>query len=186
MRAKLITGAVLALLALPAQAQEWRSVYTDVDLAGCTMIYSYELGGDFACPGYKGYPVLISEGDLRMAVSYGFGAGDERAANQTFPQFNHLGPRIEWLLEDDPELGEVPVATILRFFIAPLDYEDPDHQVLVVTKIAPGNTCQIAHIDALANADANQMARDAAAALIPDFDCARGEPKRIGAWSVGN
>ena len=180
----LAAGAAMILLAMPAHAQDWRSVYTDLDLADCTVMSTYELGGDFACPGYKGYPVLVAESDLRFAVSYGFGAREERAWRQVFPQFNNPGARIEWLLVDDPERGEVPVGTILRFFIAAPDYQDPDRQVLVVTRIAPGSTCQVAHIDALANPDANALAREAAARLIPDFDCAGGEPERVGNWSL--
>ncbi|WP_196260249.1 hypothetical protein [Pelagibacterium limicola] len=179
-----IVAASLLLMAAPVAAQDWRSAYTDLDFAQCTIISTYEIGADFACPGHRGYPVLVAESDLRMAVSYGFGARDERAFGQTFAPFNNTGPRIEWLLADHPERGEIPVGTILRFFIAAPDYEDPDRQVLVVTKIEPGNTCQVAHVDALANRDANQMARDAARRLIPGFDCARGEPERVGTWSL--
>lgn len=167
-----------------AQAQPWQSVYTETDLDLCTMIGAYELGASWACPGYKGFPLLVSEGDLRFLVSYGFGAADEKAARQTFPQFNHLGARLEWLLAEDDTLGTVPVGTILRYFLAAPDYNDPDFQVLVVTRIEAGNTCQVAHIDALANANANQMARDAAIALIPGFDCKSTDPVVVGTWRV--
>ena len=185
MKSALIRAACLCLLASPAAAKDWRSDYTDVDLAQCTVLSTYELGGDYACPGYKGYPLLIAESDLRFAVSYGFEAKSERAWRQVFPSFNNPGARIEWLLEDHPERGEVPVGTILRFFIAGPDYEAPDHQVLVVTRIEPGATCQVAHIDALANRDANRLAREAASRLIPGFDC-RNDPERVGNWSLGD
>lgn len=178
-------AATLALsLANPVCAQPWRSVYTETDLALCTMIDAYELGATWACPGYKGFPLLVAEGDLRFVVSYGFGAEDEKAARQTFPQFNHLGPRMEWLIAEDPEFGEVPVGTIQRYFLAAPDYDDPDFQVLVVTRIEKGNTCQVAHIDARANVEANQMARDAAAALIPGFKCKSTDPVIVGEWRV--
>lgn len=183
MKRAMLSGALLSLLSLPAQAGDWRSVYTDLNLETCTKISAYEVGADYACPGYKGYPVLISESDLRYAVSYGFGAREEPAWGQVFPQFNDPGARIEWLLSEDPERGELPVGTILRFFIAAPDYEDPDRQVLVVTRIEPGSTCQVAHVDALANPDANALAREAAARLIPGFDCSR-DPERIGNWSI--
>lgn len=183
MKRVLVCVLAMSMPVLPAGAKEWRSAYTDLDLVQCTMIHSYEVGADYACPGYKGYPVLVSESDLRFAVSYGFAAREERARGQVFPQFNDPGARIEWLLAEDPERGEIPVGTILRFFIAAPDYEDPDRQVLVVTRIEPGNTCQIAHIDALANSDANTLAREAAARLIPDFDCGQ-DPQRIGNWSL--
>lgn len=180
-----ISTIAISFMALPASAQEWRSVYTDLDLDDCTVLSTYELGADYACPGYRGYPIRVAESDLRFAVSYGFEAKAERAWRQAFPQFNNPGAKIEWLLIDDPERGEIPVGTILRFFVASADHEAPDHQILVVTRIAPGRTCQVAHIDALANSDANLMARKAAAQLIPDFDCSD-DPARIGNWSLGN
>lgn len=163
-----------------AEAQSLRSAYTDTDLDQCTMVAAYELGGTWACPGYRGFPLMIAEGDLRMFVSYGFGAPEEIVAGQGFPQFNHIGARLEWLLADHPERGEIPVGTILRYYLAAPDYQDPDEQVLVVTQIAPGNSCHIAYVDARANADANQMARDAAIALVGQVDCASTEPRIVG------
>lgn len=155
-----------------AQAQEWRSVYTNTNSSNCTTLsaepgYSAEL----ACPGYKGYPLLIRDGDLRMFVSYGFDARDEMVASQTMPNFNTIGEKLEWLIADDPELGERPVASILRYHLDRSEGFIPDTQVLVVTRIEPGNTCHIAYIDALANPNANVLARQAAADLVLNWNC---------------
>src|SRR5690606_25659122 len=127
-----------------------------------------------------GYPVIISEGDLRMNVSYGEGAMDEPAMNQGFRPFNRLGARMEWLSpKDDPD---APVATILRWYLQ--TGEGPhEPQVLVVTQLEPGAVCQIAWIDATANQNANVMAREAAEELAGDFDCG-GMPRIIGAFEA--
>lgn len=173
---------LLTMLSLgPAGAAEWRSVYTDTDFSNCTTLalepgYSVEL----ACPGYKGYPLLIREGDLRLFVSYGFGAREEMAAGQTLPTFNTIGAKLEWLLADHPDLGEQPVASILRYHLDRSAGFIPDTEVLVVTKIEPGNTCHVAYVDARANANANLLARQAAADLVPGWDCEATEARWIG------
>jgi hypothetical protein len=170
---------ILASLALtaPVSAQQFDSAYTDLDFDQCTVLRSDEFGVSFACPGYKGYPVYVAEGDLRMFVSYGFGAPEEKAASQTLGPFNNLGPRIEWRLSN--ESGEWrPFATIIRYFTQPdLDYEG---EALVVTTLGPYGVCQVAHIDARANPDANELARQMADLYGQNFDCAAREPEVIG------
>ena len=157
-----------------AGAQQWRSVYTDTDFSNCTTL-AVEPGqsAELACPGYNGYPLLIRDGDLRMFISYGFDTRDEIAARQTFPNFNTIGETLEWLITDHPDLGEQPVASILRYHLDRSEGFIPDTQVLVVTRIEPGNTCHVAYIDALANRNANELARQAAADLVPGWDCER-------------
>jgi hypothetical protein len=174
----------MPFLVLPATAQQIDSAYTDVDLDQCTVIHSDDFGSRWACSGYKGIPVMIAEGDLRFFVSYGFGAPDEKAAQQTLPPFNTLGPKIEWRLTN-AEGGWKPFATILRFYTEREEGED-EGQILVVTRLAEGNTCHVAYIDARANADANVLAREAADELARDFDC-DDEPEYYGdfeAWDV--
>ena len=82
-------GAAL-VLATPAGAlaQVNQSEYTDVDLDKCTVIESDDFGSMWACNGYKGIPVMVAEGDLRMMVSYGLTSTTEKAAEQTLPPFN--------------------------------------------------------------------------------------------------
>jgi hypothetical protein len=177
---------LLAMLAGPAAAQRMESLYTDLDLDQCSVIEAHDMGATFACPGYKGIPVMVGEGDLRFFVSYGLTSTTERAAEQTLPPFNHLGPRIEWRLSN-AEGGWKPVATILRWFTASIDASGntgkEEGQVLVVTQIRPGATCHIAYVDARANADANALARQAADRLAGDFDCGR-EPEIVGSFGA--
>lgn len=174
--------AATALLAFAAAAParaEIQSTYTDVDLNECTVLESTEFGVTWACPGYKGYPVWIAEGDLRFFVSYGFGAPDQPAASQTLGPFNTLGPRIEWRMSN--ETGDwQPFATILRYITESETYRG---EALVVTRLGPDGVCQVAWIDARANPDANQMARDAADTIAPLFACGQ-QPLVLGAGGV--
>ena len=174
--AALLIGATL--LAAPAAAQKIDSAYTDVDLDTCLVRSVDDLGGSWSCPGYKGYPLYIAEGDLRMFVSYGFNAPDEMAAHQTLSHFNTLGKKLEWRLVSTAD-GWRPFATILRFYTQIGDGSEPDGQVLVVTKLEPGNTCHVAYIDARLTPDANTIARQFADTLAPVFNCRNDEPARI-------
>jgi hypothetical protein len=180
----LILAALAILLAtVTASAQQIESNYTDVDLDECTVVSSDDFGSTWACSGYKGIPVMIAEGDLRFFVSYGLKSTEEKAAEQTLPPFNHLGEKIEWRLSN-ADGGWKPFATILRYFVQREEGGAEDGQILVVTKIEPGATCHIAYIDALANKDANELAREAADENAADFDCAD-EPEIVGnfeAW----
>lgn len=101
-------------------------------------------------------------------------------AGQTMPGFNTIGEKLEWLIADHLALGEQPVASILRYHLDRTEGFIPDTQVLVVTRIEPGNTCHVAYIDALANPDANLLARQAAADLVPGWDCQTMEIRRVG------
>lgn len=172
------------LLASPAAAQQIESSYTDVDLNQCTVIRSDDFGSTWACSGLKGLPVMVAEGDLRMFVSYGLTSTTEKAAKQTLGPFNRLGETIEWRVSNADGYWK-PFASILRFFTK-AEEGKPEGQVLVVTRITPGATCHIAYVDALANPDANELARQAADTKARDFDCATGEPEYVGkfeAWA---
>lgn len=173
------------LLAAPVGAQQIESSYTELDLnVDCTVIESDDFGTMWACSGLKGMPVMVSEGDLRMFVSYGLTSTTEKAAEQTLSPFNHLGDKIEWRVSNAEGYWK-PFATILRFFTQGEEGE-PEGQILVVTRVAPGATCQIAYIDALANPDANELARRTADSKARDFDCENSEPEYVGkfeAWT---
>jgi hypothetical protein len=166
-------GAAL-LAATPAGAADLVSAYTDLDLGQCIETDTDEVGATYACAGLGGTPVVVSEGDLRMTVSYGENAKDEPAMSQGFGAFNRLGAKIEWL---SPPGGK-PVATILRWYLQQGEGQG-ESQILVVTQLMPGATCQIAWIDATANADANVLARQAATELAGYFDCG-GMPRVYG------
>lgn len=177
--AALVLGAALA--AAPARAAEVMSAYTDINLDECLVMESDDFGTMWACPGYKGMPVYVAEGDLRFMVSFGFGADRERAAEQTPGPFNTLGPRIEWRLSNAGGAWR-PFAAIVRYHL-----DKPEGgtggQVLAVIRIAPGATCHVAYVDARANADANDLARQAADERARDFDCAD-EPETVGTFGA--
>jgi len=139
------------------------------------VLHADDFGASFACPGYKGYPLWLAEGDLRFFVSYGFGAPDEKAAEQTLPQFNYVNSTLEWRLSN--ETGDwKPFASILRWFTQTGEPGEDEGEVLVVTKIAPGDTCHIAYIDAKQTPNANELARQVADEGAQLFDCATDAP----------
>jgi hypothetical protein len=170
-------------LAGPAQAA-FESAYTDTDLADCLLLEADDFSAAWACPGYRGYPVHVVEGDLRFYIGYGFNAPDERVASQTLPPFNNLGPRMEWRLSNASGRW-MPVATIVRYVTDNADdIEGPNGEVLVVSQIEPGNSCHIAYIDARANSDANALARAAADRLAGTVECEGHEPEIIGRFTA--
>jgi hypothetical protein len=180
-------GAIAALVlfaAVPVLAADIQSAYTDLDIEQCTTIQADDFGALWACPGYKGTPVRVTEGDLRNTISFGLDSGAERAAEQTMPPFNSLGGKIEWRISNREGQWK-PFAAIVRFFVDNGTGAEPQKQgqVLVVTQVKPGATCHIAYIDALANPDANAMAQKAADEKAGDFDCA-GEPEIIGEFKA--
>jgi hypothetical protein len=180
---RIFLGFAASLLAasLPGPAlAAFDSAYTDIDLDQCTITETSDFGTVWACAGYKGVPVRIAEGDLRFFVSYGFGAEDERAAEQTPPPFNTLGPKIEWRLSNESGAWK-PVATIVRYFVD--NDTDTDGQILVVTQLGEGQTCHLAYIDALANPDANELAREAADRMAGRQDCDI-EPELVGRFEA--
>lgn len=186
---KLVGALALVVLATAfplvpeAAAESIASDYTKVRLEACRQIAAADteegtFGGAWQCPGYKGQPVYVAEGDLRMFVSFGPAAADEPAAGQTLPNFNTVNETLEWRLRDG-----VPFATILRWFPS-VDDSGKTGSVLIVTQLLPGGgTCQIARIDAQANKNANVLARQAADSMAGSFDCSN-PPAIIGAPGI--
>ncbi len=176
-----LAGGFYALLACSALANS--STYTDLDFDSCEKISEYEDGAQIKCTGYQDYPVYLKEGDLRQAVI--FGKVDQLLIDEgfeSFGQFNHVNTKIEWRLDDDGK----PVAAILRWII---ENANPDTgsvdgtnygQVLVVSRVARGDgdglSCVVGYVDALANDDANVLARNVADNEASDFACGYNEP----------
>jgi hypothetical protein len=160
---------VLLQTSLAARAED--SVYTPLDLSACQTLESFGDGGRYRCPGLDGLPVFVSEGDLRFDVDYG-------TANESFDgfgAFNDIGKTIEWRLR-----GGKPFAAILRYSldIAGEDGEMRKGSVLQVSKIGtegrPG--CAVAYVDAVANKNANGLARDTADGAVRGFRCGTDTP----------
>jgi len=179
------TAALLALAALlpaaPVAAQQVNSSHTDLDVAQCTVVTTDDFGSTWACPGLKGMPVMVHESERRFRLSYGLTSTTEKAAGQTLPPVNRIGDEIEWRVSNH-DGSYKPFATIVKFFVKP-ETEGPDGQVLVVTRVSPGATCQVAYVDALANPDAEALARKAADEKAMAFDCA-GEPEIVGKFAA--
>jgi hypothetical protein len=178
-----ISALALVLGAGPATAQSgFMSAYTDLNLeADCLVLEADDFGASWSCPGYRGYPLMVQEGDLRFSLGYGFNPGDS-SGSQTLPPFNHLGEKLEWRLSNASGRW-FPVATIVRYHTADSVTGEDSGEVLVVSQVQDGNSCHIAYIDAKANANANEMARQAAD-NAGDFDCATDEVEIIGRFSA--
>lgn len=173
-RISILVFAILVAGTGVASAQ--MSTYTKIDLQACTVVAQDRQSGSIAwsCPGLNGVEVWIAEGDLRSFVSFGPDADRQVAARQTLPPFNRINDTLEWRLDVDGK----PYATILRWFT---EFDDGrEGQVLVVTRVGPGGSCHVAYVDALANIDANELARQAADLLSPEFDCESGAPVTAG------
>ena len=192
----IILMSVFAPLTARAQtvSNEISSAYTKINLEDCHFITQAELGlpelteeemgvgsASWLCKGYNDSIVYVAEGDLRMFVSFGPDALQERAANQTMPAFNTISETLEWRVRK-VNGAWVPFATILRWHTQVGDGSEPDGEILIVTKLEPGNTCHIAYIDthmpALANQNfnPNEIARNFADEAAKNFDCETQDP----------
>ena len=186
-------GAACLLNASPLLAQQSAiapgtntSAYSSIDLDTCHLITNEEMGlppmseeeegvgsAAWLCIGYNQAIVYVSEGDLRMFVSYGPNAAQEIAANQTLPAFNFTGDILEWRLRTDL----TPFATIHSLHTESGEVSEIKGEILIVTKLEPGNICHIAYIDvnmpvlANQNYDPHQIARDFADAEAANFNC---------------
>lgn len=175
-----LLAATLGGVSAPAFAQFSVSSYTALTFEECTVITTDDFGSTWACPGLKGLPVMVRESQRSFRVSYGLTSTTETAAEQTLPVENRLGEEIQWRVSN-AEGSYKLFATILKFFTR--SEGEAEGQVLVVTKVSPGDTCHVAYIDALANPDAEQLAQQAADDKARDFDCAN-EPEIIGKFAA--
>ncbi|MGY4623174.1 hypothetical protein [Bradyrhizobium sp. USDA 4486] len=169
-----------------AAAQSLGSTYTSTAPKTCRQIGKpSELDGSTTrvCPGKGGLIVLIDEDDLREIVSVGHSrsvAAEEPAAQSWFAPFNSSEATVEWRAA-----GTKPFAIIQRWHIA--DNNDTNKRgrpntkaMLVVTRLPPGPVCHVAYVDAIANPDANGLARKAADDFARSFTCGKDEVKIIG------
>ncbi|MCA1383676.1 hypothetical protein [Bradyrhizobium sp. BRP23] len=169
-----------------ADAQSLGSSYTSTAPKDCRQIGkpgALDGSSTRVCPGKDGLIVLIAEDDLREIVAVGRNrkaAAEEPATKVWFAPFNSSETTIEWRAD-----GARPFAIIQRWHIA--DNSDPDKQgrpntkaMLVVTRLPPGPVCHVAYVDAIANPNANELARKAADDLARGFACGKDEVKIIG------
>jgi hypothetical protein len=175
-----MTGATAAFAA--------QSVYTDFPMQNshCKPVHPDAAAEDADtgwvseyCPGYKGYRVLYKEGDVRVSVHYGY-LSDRVVENywESFGPFNSVAEKIEWRLDG----AGVPRTAIQRYFISNVDdatgmpSEARKGQVLVISKVGQPDEksgCVIGLVDALANPDANALARQVADTVVDGFECGK-------------
>lgn len=188
-----VVGSTIAQQAQADVPRTYSSTYTSLDFKKCHLITQAELGlpelteeemgtmgGQWLCPGYNKSSVYIAESDLRMFVSYGHDAFNERAWGQTLPPFNYVGHTLEWRLRTEQSLAsatpeQIPFATILRWHTQGGEMAQEKGEILIVTKLEPGNTCHVAYIDAKLTPNANQIARDFADNEVTGFNCEKDE-----------
>lgn len=184
MRKSLIAIAMTGF-ANAAVAGEITSVYTDLVVERDCTTYSAapedEPSRDMACSGYRGYPVLLSHGDLRESVFFGFPPAG-RLPWESFPGFNSAGSKIEWRIEAEGD-RRVPLAAILRWSVStnPDRPEEVTH-VLVVSKvaqIAERDGCVIGLVKASGNPNANKAARKIADEKARTFNCGADKPEPL-------
>jgi hypothetical protein len=131
--------------------------------------------GTRVCRGKATWVVLVNKDDGRETVSVGHNreeAAKEPAAQASFGPFKVALPSIEWRTA-----GNNPFAIIQRWRAAGGDAKP----MLVVTKLPPGAVCPVAYVDAAANPNADELARQAADQIARDFKCGTDQPKVLGA-----
>lgn len=168
-----------------ASAGEITSVYTDLVPEKDCLTYA-EAGendgdwADLACSGYLGYPVLLSYGDARESVFFGFPPEDMTTTWESFSGFNSSGSKVEWRVEKTGNVS-TPFAAIHRRSVS-TSGEDAEKQtdVLVVAKVAQmegREGCTVALVAASGNPNANEEARKIADEKARSFAC--GKDKRV-------
>ena len=182
-------AALLAALLMCGQAaaQDIVSVTTPLNLDKCRHKAGAEAEdyGAWRCRGYRGIPVLVSAGDQRTYISYGRTAANEPAARQTLASFNGEGDVIEWRAVRGKDGKLAPFATIVRFSVTK-SAEDPPVKgaVLVVTRLGKP-VCRVGYVDALANPDAQTLARKIADEHARTFQCQGSKPIVLGEKGPG-
>lgn len=178
-----IVFAAVAAIGSAFSASAAESVYTDIVISTCEPLVQGnpdEPGGDFMsafCPGLGAYRVLFKEGDLRQSLHYGYLKKTiVDTAFESFGSFNYMGPKIEWRVDDSGR----PFAAIHRFFVGD---QDNIGQVLTVSRVGQPDDeegCPVGYVDALANKDANTLAREVADTLAVSFQCGQDQPRYHG------
>jgi hypothetical protein len=188
----------LCLTAPPVLAETIGSAYTDYDAKACPHKRgrTVEDYGEWRCKGLGGMPVLLSAGDQRMTMSFGKHAADEPAAAQTLGGFNDVyKARIEWRYVRAAGGAVTPFAAIVPWNTDLLDESEDSlarsrpktirGKVLVVIRLGAQGVCHVGYVDALANRDADALAREIADRDARAFRCATDKPVIVGETGPG-
>ena len=182
----ILAAVAFAALAQAASAEGPTSQYTSTKEKDCRTAEKSKPKEEMpwvaqTCKGIGGFVVRIFDADERQTLSFGKtlkAAAKEPAASESFGPFNHVGDTLEWRMRDGK-----PFATIMRWFVADNDDQAADGRpkdkpILVVSRLAPA--CHVALIDASANPDANELARQAADEKAATFTCGKDEATIVG------
>jgi hypothetical protein len=169
------------------------SAYTEYDSERCPHRAGRDVEdyGEWRCKGLNGITLLISAGDQRTTMSFGPRARSEPAAAQTLRGFNSIERgRIEWRVARESGRRNHPFAAIVRWTTFVADERGSGEEgikgkVLVVTRLGPRGVCHIGYVDALANANANELARKIADERAASFRCNADKPVIVGATGPG-
>lgn len=156
----------LVTVAVPSAdaVRQVKSLYTVVDLGECRLVANSASDDVRVCEGLPDYPVYVARNAEKIYLSVGANAASSLAAKQTLSAANTVfepgGKRttVEWrfiIRNEKP----VPYATIVRYFTGEGGRRG---EVLVVMRVSGAEACHVAYVDALANADAMILAREAA------------------------
>jgi hypothetical protein len=175
-----VAALAFALTVPAAQAEEISSAYTALEVDKCkdvTPADAKDYGTVWRCEGYDDIDVRVAEGDLRIFVSFGPNAENQTAAQETLPQFNTIGEKLEWRLVKDGD-KQTPFATILRYG---WKVDGRSGGTLVVTKLGKDDACHMAYVAASGNPKANEQARAIADKDARKFVCKRDTAKHYDA-----
>jgi hypothetical protein len=178
--------ALAVLTASPAAAETIESATTPFNVDKCRHKAGSEPedGGVWRCAGYGGIPVVMTEGDIRIYVSYGPRALREPAAAETLAAPNGEGTSIEWRIARERDGKRRPFATIMHWTTRVMadDAKDDDirGEVLVVTRLGPGGVCHVGYVDGRQNPDADALARRIADQHARNFRCGKDKPIVLG------
>jgi hypothetical protein len=184
------TFLMVTLSFVTAQAGNISSVYSKLNFEnGCVWDESLsqeeaQMGGNAICDGLEGYPVYFAEDDLRQFTAYG-PVEEPMMFPNGFSEWNSVHDTIEWRLEN-----EKPFATIHRWFLDNIDPQTGSAepglrgQVLAISTVgepeAPAGkqvSCTAGYVDALANKNANLLAREVADTVGRYFLCGKDRPR---------
>lgn len=158
---------LFALFAAPQAFAQNTSVFTELDLDACNAQFvivdeETEAGNwQGVCPGYAGYPIYATEGDLRFDIDVG--VRNDRFETPWF--FNLPHTTVEWRIDAEEE----PIALIHRFWS---DGEGDRRSMLGVTKVGwPGEPGCLVALIAGSVPDANARATALADAIVDRIKC---------------
>ena len=156
----LLASLMLAASPAPGRAE---AIYTETQGRGCRPLAADDGGTIWRCEGPAGYAAVFLDNGNMLQVRYGPGGRDRFAGRLQWR--GAPGPRVEWQLA-----AGKPVAAILRIHVR--DDDDRPQDQLLVAKVTPLGSCEIARIDAR-QAGANLAARQLALGKAASLDCGK-------------